>query len=195
MNFLAHFFLSGDDENLMVGNFLGDFVRNRDLPTLPPEIVAGVHLHRRIDSYSDHHPAIRVCTELLRTRHGKYAPVVIDVLNDYLLAVNWEKYHPLTLEQYADKVYQVLAKYIHIMPERLQGRVDRMVEARWLRSYTTRSGIEETFFRMEYRVSQPSLIREGHQSLEEHFNELDEQFQLFFPEAIDFAHAAVQELR
>ena len=31
MNFLAHIYLSGDDPNIQLGNFIGDFVKGRNL--------------------------------------------------------------------------------------------------------------------------------------------------------------------
>ena len=38
MNFLAHLYLSGDNPRLMVGNFIGDFVKGRNaLEKFDPE--------------------------------------------------------------------------------------------------------------------------------------------------------------
>jgi acyl carrier protein phosphodiesterase len=38
MNFLAHLYLSGNEEHLIVGNFLADFIKNRQVVLLPRPI-------------------------------------------------------------------------------------------------------------------------------------------------------------
>ena len=55
MNFLAHIYLSGNNSKIMVGNFIGDFVKGRNLlEQFEPEIAKGIELHRAIDEYTDH---------------------------------------------------------------------------------------------------------------------------------------------
>ncbi|HEY3430492.1 MAG TPA: DUF479 domain-containing protein, partial [Cyclobacteriaceae bacterium] len=59
MNFLAHLYLSGTHQKVMVGNFIGDFVKGRNaLETFEPEIVKGIELHRGIDEFTDSHPIV-----------------------------------------------------------------------------------------------------------------------------------------
>ena len=53
MNFLFHMLLSGNDEQLLVGNFIGDFVKGPLQERFEPRIRQGVMLHRQIDSYAD----------------------------------------------------------------------------------------------------------------------------------------------
>ncbi len=79
MNFLAHMFLTYGDKERTVGNYIADFIRNRDLVLFSDRIVEGVMLHRHIDHYTDTHPEALKSTRKLRARHNKYAPVVIDV--------------------------------------------------------------------------------------------------------------------
>ena len=59
MNYLAHACLSFGKPAYLVGNFLGDFVKNKDLEQLTPEVVLGVKLHRTIDVFTDTHPLMR----------------------------------------------------------------------------------------------------------------------------------------
>ena len=43
MNFLAHIYLSGDDdEGLMIGNYIGDSVKGRRLSDYPFSIQCGI---------------------------------------------------------------------------------------------------------------------------------------------------------
>ncbi len=61
MNFLAHLYLSADDPEIQLGNFIGDFVRGRDLSSrFSPGIVKGISLHREIDEFTDRHPIVKL---------------------------------------------------------------------------------------------------------------------------------------
>ncbi|GIS88192.1 MAG: hypothetical protein CM1200mP18_09020 [Gammaproteobacteria bacterium] len=51
MNYLAHLYLSGDIEDLVIGNFIGDAVRGDQYKRLKPAVQAGVRLHREIDRF------------------------------------------------------------------------------------------------------------------------------------------------
>jgi len=53
MNFLAHLYLSGDNKEVRLGNFIGDAVKGNSLDRFPEMIRAGIWLHREIDSYTD----------------------------------------------------------------------------------------------------------------------------------------------
>ena len=58
MNFLAHIYLSDDDEQVMIGNFIADFVKGKKKDDYPPAIKKGIELHRSIDDFTDHHPLV-----------------------------------------------------------------------------------------------------------------------------------------
>ncbi|HGV2951774.1 ACP phosphodiesterase, partial [Escherichia coli] len=49
MNFLAHLHLAHLAESSLSGNLLADFVRGNPEESFPPDVVAGIHMHRRID--------------------------------------------------------------------------------------------------------------------------------------------------
>jgi len=181
MNFLAHLLLSCQDEELIVGNFLGDFIKNRDLPGLPPGIQQGIRLHRFIDTYTDNHPVVRQGTHRLQKRHGKYAGVVIDVLYDYILANHWAHYHSQSLGVFTQGIYQVLEQNLPLMPARLQQRVPLMIADDWLVQYGTTAGIAYTFSRLQQRVSKPEYLEDALVSLHEDQALLVEEFSHFFP--------------
>jgi acyl carrier protein phosphodiesterase len=182
MNFLAHLLLSCEQEELMIGNFLGDFVKNRELVQFTPTVQKGVHLHRLIDSFTDAHPLVRQGTKRMHARHGKYAGVVIDVLYDYILAKNWSAFGPSTLEDFTQQAYLTLEKYLTIMPLRLHDRVPRMIADDWLVQYGTLAGIAFTFSRIQLRVSRPEYLNDTLLTLSEQEEQLTEEFTVFFPE-------------
>ena len=92
MNHLAHFVLSGNDADLAIGNFVADFITNRQLPHFTEGVQRGIWLHREIDAFTDAHPIVKQSTKRLHPFHHKYSPVIVDVYYDFLLAKNWDKF-------------------------------------------------------------------------------------------------------
>jgi acyl carrier protein phosphodiesterase len=186
MNFLAHLFLSCEREDLMVGNFIADFIRNKDVNKFSPGIQEGVYLHRKIDTYTDTHPIVLQGVRRLYPYHHKYAPVVIDVFYDFLLAHNWERYSEDNLDGFCKRVYRSLGNNSELMPEKLKRRLDHMVADDWLMGYTTYEGLQYAFFRMEQRASKPSHLHGAVESLQRDFEDLNREFNIFFPELIRY---------
>lgn len=184
MNFLAHLLLSCEAEELLVGNFLGDFVKNRELSQFSEGVQQGVRLHRLIDSFTDAHPMVRQGTKRMHARHGKYAGVVVDVLYDYVLANNWQEFGPGDLQVFANKSYDTLQKHLPNMPERLHSIVPRMIADNWLVRYGTREGIDFTFSRLRRRVSRPDFLENVLITLDENEKELTKEFRQFFPDIV-----------
>ncbi len=182
MNFLAHLFLSGDDIPLLLGNFMGDFVDNRQLGTLVPEIRFGVRVHREIDAFTDPHPEVLSGKKRLYNKHGKYAPVLTDIFYDYLLAKNWHLYSEETLDDFVDRMYEILSSNSGAFPPRLQKQLPHMIEDDWLRAYARYSGLEITFHYLQRRVSRPVLIEGAVESLKETEPLFTMEFNAFFPD-------------
>ena len=76
MNFLAHIFLSGKDENLTIGNFIADSVKGKKYLKYPAGIQKGIILHRAIDSYTDTHPVVRKSTSRLFKTYSHYLSLI-----------------------------------------------------------------------------------------------------------------------
>lgn len=186
MNFLAHLFLSCDDEQLLLGNYMADFIRNKEVVLLPESIQKGVQLHRKIDSYTDQHPIVRQGAKRLHAQHHKYAPVMIDILYDYFLAKNWVLYTSLPLENFMDNTYKSLTKNMSVFPEKLQRQTETMIQHRWLKKYTTVEGLADTFQRVQKRVSKPEYFDGIIDSFLRDEALLNQEFQAFFPDVMEY---------
>lgn len=185
MNFLAHMYLSCSDEDLLMGNFIADYIRNRDLVLYTEEIVKGIKLHRHIDHFTDTHPQVIKSTRVLREHHGKYAPVVIDVCYDYILSKNWERYAGESLREFADRVYHVIDKNNSILPDHLQVVAPKMIANDFLLKYGTESGLRKTFDRISKRAKYPSNWSQAYDDMLLNYEELENGFNIFFPDIID----------
>lgn len=185
MNHLAHFFLSGDDEDIAIGNFVADFISNREVPQFTEGVQRGIMLHRAIDAFTDAHPVVKQSTKRLHPFHHKYAPVIVDVYYDFLLAKNWAKYAPSVvgydLRDFVNKMYHLLTKRQLELPTKLQKRLPRMIADDWLMRYTTYKGLHGAFLMIEKAAAFPGDFGNAAAHLEMFLDEFDAEFNLFFP--------------
>ena len=80
MNYLAHIYLSGESDEIIVGNFIGDFVKGNKYQKYPEKVAFGIQMHRSIDMFTDQHPDVREFVNILKPGYGRYAGIVADVL-------------------------------------------------------------------------------------------------------------------
>ena len=187
MNFLAHVFLSRHDRELLLGNFLGDLIRPAELPTLDARVQEGVRLHRAIDRFTDHHPLVRTAVARIRSDHGKYAPVVVDVWFDFLLIRHWSVACPEeAFGAFRRRAYAQLRASLDQVPPRLRDRVRGMIRADWLAVYGTVLGLNDTFQRLEQRTSRPDLLHGVLRTLDRELPTLDAEFPAFWADLVVF---------
>jgi acyl carrier protein phosphodiesterase len=183
MNFLAHIFLSGDIPEIMVGNFIGDFVKGRNLDErFVPGVVKGIELHRAIDEFTDNHPVVGQSKNRLRPKYRHYAPVIVDVFYDHFLAKNWSNYHPTKLEDYAARAYQTLHRFHEWLPSDVKHMLPYMERGNWLVNYAKLEGIHRALTGMSRRTKFDSKMDESINDLVNSHAEFEAEFELFFPE-------------
>lgn len=184
MNFLAHSFLSGSDKNIIIGNFLADLLNFKEQKALPSHYQEGILLHRKIDTFTDNHSAVRVVTSLLRENHGKYAPVVCDILFDTMLIENWTKYSGIDLQTYADTIYEYIRECEDDIPPNYRNLVTRMKSGNFLLKCGDVEGLQFTLGKMQQKAKFTSNFTKAIDDLANHHSTINEQFNLFFPEII-----------
>jgi acyl carrier protein phosphodiesterase len=153
MNHLAHCVLSFGDEALLLGNFIGDFVKGRDWAQYPPTVQKGILLHRAIDSFTDNHPCTDRSVQRIRPFAGRYAPPFTDILYDHLLALHWARYMAEPFDVFAEKTYAQLAAQAEAMPAVLHERLPRMIAGRFLHGYQHRQGLDWVLDRFSQRLA------------------------------------------
>ncbi len=185
MNFLAHLYLSGTDHELMIGNFIADMLRGKEIYEYEKGILEGITLHKKIDAFTDAHPIVKECIEIIKPSQGRYATVVVDIMFDHFLGKNWSTYHNESLGDYAQYVYGVMdANYI-ILPERFQQMLPKMKEENWLYQYQYIYGMEKAFEGISRRASFDSNMAFATEDLLSNFDELEQHFKDFFKDMIN----------
>ena len=188
MNFLAHIYLSGDNDLIKIGNFMADGIRGRQYEKYPLEIQKGIILHRAIDTFTDAHPIFRQSTKRLHQNYHHYAGVIVDVFYDHFLAKNWNTYSDERLEDFVARFYQSLSDNKSVLSERTLMVMPYMFEQNWLVSYQTVEGINRILTQMDHRTKNLSKMRFATNELSEFYSEFENEFTKIFEELITYSN-------
>ena len=194
MNFLAHIYLSGDNDLIKIGNFMADGIRGKHFETYPIDVQKGIILHRAIDTFTDAHPIFRQSTKKLHEKYHHYAGVIVDVFYDHFLAKNWNTYSDEKLEEFVARFYQSLHDNHNILSEKTKGMMPYMIEHNWLVSYQTIEGINRILTQMDQRTKNESKMRFASQELTEYYEEFEAHFSEFFEELIAHSNTKITTL-
>lgn len=194
MNFLAHAHLSGDDKKILVGNFIGDFIKGRQaLNQFEKQIIRGVELHRAIDEFTDNHPVVDQSKDRLRAAYRHYAGVIVDVFYDHYLATQWSQYHDQTLETFAANTYSTVESFSPVLPAAFNEMFPYMVSGNWLVSYRDITGVHRALSGMAQRSPYNSKMERASTDLRNHYDDFRLEFQKFFPQLKAFAEEWLRE--
>jgi len=184
MNYLAHCYLSCSDEDLFLGNLMTDFLRKSEEQNYQGKVLEGIHLHRAIDSFTDKHPASLELRAILRKRHDKYASVVVDLIWDRMLCLNWNHFSGQSIRDFITPLYQVLEKRKEELPRKFRSRIENMLEADFLMAYANDDRMKKSLEWMDRRVKFPSNFVGAMDDLQENHEHIQKLFMYFFPELI-----------
>ena len=193
MNFLAHIYLSNNQPELQIGNFIADSVKGSNYSSYPSTIQKGILIHRKIDSFTDSHQIIKDCKRKF-TAYGHYSGVITDIVFDHFLAKNWLQYHTTPLEEFTHSFYELLENNMEILPLRVQQFFPVMKKHNWLLKYETIAGISDILFQMNMRTRNISKMNYSVIELREHYDYLEAQFTLFFNDLEHFAMSEIEKL-
>ena len=157
MNYLAHLYLSCHDQNLMVGNFIGDHITNREMKHLPAAICEGVEMHRAIDYYTDTHPVTRQVRASLFETYRHRSRVIVDLFYDHFLAADFESISGESLSSFSNKVQDDLNQHITHMPLSAKKYLRAMENHDWLNQYATLDGLAGILQIMSRRKNVPNM--------------------------------------
>lgn len=193
MNYLAHLYLSFGHEEIMVGNYIADAVKGRQVQTYPEGIQHGIMLHRKIDTFTDNHPVVELSKSRIRTSYRKYSGVVIDMYYDHFLAAGWPAWSDVPLLQFTKLAYHTLFRYYMKMPFRMKRILPAMAIGNWLASYADVDNVGLALQGMSRRTNFDSGIENGKQQLIQHYDALKSDFDTFFPELVAYAQSSIDK--
>ena len=193
MNFLAHEFLSFNNKELRVGNFLADFIRGNNLDKYPEGIKTGILLHRSIDVFTDQHPVVSRSKKRIYPFQRKYTAVVMDIYYDYFLAKNWSEFSNEKLEVFASSVYDDFWELRDYFPEKVVAFLPNMRENDWFTNYSSYWGINKALMSIARRAKHSNTIENSLADLKDLETELEKNFLLFFPQLVQLSDDFFEE--
>lgn len=181
MNYLAHVFLSGNNEEIIIGNFIGDYVKGRQFKKYSESVKKGILLHRNIDSYTDKNKIVRKSKSLLKRKYGKYSGIIIDIFYDHFLTRNWNKFSGQSLTGFTEDLHKILNKYSGILPDKVKLFLPSFIDHKWIKTYKSVKGIEIVLQRMSDRTTLPDETDFAIGILKDHYVSIEEDFLDYFP--------------
>lgn len=189
MNYLAHFYLSFDNSDLLIGQFLGDYVKGSRYGAFSNEIQQGILLHRFIDSTTDTSILTEGIRNTLRSDLGRYTGIALDVYFDHFLAIHWNTYHNTPLQEFIQWVYSQLTDQIPTIDGGARNKemhkiLNYMTAYNWLGRYSEISGIERTLIEMSKRLPVGNTLFNAPSTFKKTYVEIESAFFKFFPQPI-----------
>ncbi len=180
MNHLAHLYLSSDNEEEMVGQFIADAVKGNDFNAYTPNIRKGILLHRWVDSFTDTHELVKELRAEYRPKLGLYSGVLIDLVFDYFLAKDFQLHSGRELSEFQQFTFSVLNKYEEKFPERMKNYFFHMKDKEFMMKYAHPVGMAVIVRQMGMRSARgEALIQAGDYFLD-HVEAASKYFPSFF---------------
>lgn len=186
LNYLAHLYLSQHSEELIIGNFIADAVKGNTYKNYSEGISKGILMHRNIDSFTDNNPITERSKIKLREKFQKFSGIIVDVYYDHFLAIKWENFSKLKLQDFANKIYALVEKNKNILPQESMYFSEYMIQNNILFNYSKIEGIEKVFRGMAHRSKYPSGMEDAAFFLKENYSDFEKDFDEFFPQIIEY---------
>ena len=195
MNYLAHAYLSFGDPDILAGNMMSDFVKGKKKFDFPARIQMGIALHRKIDEYTDTHPATRQAKEFLKNSAGPYAGAFVDIVYDHFLANDTYEFEEGALAVFATRTYDQLETFEVNFPEKFNRFFYYMRTQNWLLNYRLKEGIHNSFRGLCHRAKYIDDPEPVFEAFINHYEELKMSYEFFFPHVKTFAYHELLYLR
>lgn len=189
MNYLAHVFLAEDNEESKLGNFLGDFVKGRLKDQYSPGIIKGIKTHRKIDLFTDSHKVVKDSRKLIGPQRRRWGGAIVDIFFDHFLTKHWSKYSKNNLDEFVLDFYESLKKFNNSVHNNLNFNFEKLVEKDWMRKYENIDGLELVFSKLSTRVKTKNPLAGSEQELVNNYNDLENNFLVFFPQVIEYVNS------
>lgn len=188
MNFLAHLHLAHLADSSLLGNLLADFVRGNPEGEFSAGIVAGIHMHRRIDVMTDNLPQVKEAREWFRPQTRRVAPITLDVMWDHFLSRHWPQLSPsLPLQQFINSAQSEIVPHLPDTPPRFINLNDYLWSEHWMERYADMDFIRNVLNGMASRRPKLDALRDSWHDLDSHYDALETRFWQFYPQMMEMA--------
>jgi acyl carrier protein phosphodiesterase len=188
MNYLAHAFLSFNNQDILAGNMISDFVKGKSKYTYPAEIQNGIYLHRLIDAFTDTHAATAKAKSYFRPQYRLYSGPFTDVVYDHFLALDEKQFEPYGgLMNFSIQALRLLEHNFSLFPERFQKMFPYMKSQNWLYNYQFKEGIQKSFQGLAFKATYLEDTTKAFEIFNNHYSDLEGCYAEFFPDVKQYA--------
>ena len=195
MNYLAHIYLSGENELRTIGNFMADAVKGKKYLKYPEDIQDGIILHRAIDYYTDTHPTVYKSVHRLFPEYKHYSGIIVDIYYDHFLAKNWDQFCNTDLKSYTESFFDILKKNYDYLPSKTKRFAPYLIQDNWLLTYADIDGIDRVLNGMDIRTGRKSGMGNAGKELRTYYSDFEKEFFSFFEELEAFSKEKIIELK
>lgn len=136
MNFLGHWLFSDPDPDALIGSLWPDFGRRPDPAMVSASFLSHFDRHQWLDRTTDTSPELESLRQRLRPKLRKTTPIVVDMLLDHYLALQWSNFHSESLLSFSQQRYAEVPHFNSLsLPDRLQRMLYWMIRDDWLSGY------------------------------------------------------------
>ena len=182
MNHLAHLYLSSDNEEEMVGQFIADAVKGNDFNLYSPDIRKGILLHRWVDSFTDTHDLVKELRAAYRPNLGLYSGVLIDLVFDHYLAKDFHIHAGRELEEFQQFTFGVLNKHEESFPDKMKNYFFHMKDKEFMMKYAHPVGMAVIVRQMGNRIPRGESLLAAGDFFEDYVEMASAYFPTFFEE-------------
>jgi acyl carrier protein phosphodiesterase len=186
MNWLAHLLLADPASDCQISAILPDFMRKTALGKLPESFQVEIIRHRRIDAYTDSHPAFRRSVRRFGGTLRHFGPVVADIFYDHFVSTHWLHYSEISLPDFLTEIFASLDRCGEHLPEDTLQHLWRVKEENWLASYADIDGLSRCLTRISLRLRRFFDLASSIPVFLTSYNHFRADFEEFFPDLLRY---------
>ncbi|MGE0568278.1 MAG: ACP phosphodiesterase [Bacteroidia bacterium] len=179
---MAHAYLSGENHGLIIGNFIGDYVRGNDYLKYPVEIQKGILLHREIDRFTDSHELFRKSKRLFYNGFEKHSGILVDIYFDHLLAKYFKELTNYELINYTKSIYEIYTDHVENNSIPNKHFLNYVISNDIYNNYSVLNQIEVVLYQMSQRIKHDVALHKSVENFKENEDLLTNHFKSFFGE-------------
>tara|TARA_B100001093_G_scaffold514834_1_gene589795 strand:- start:8 stop:592 length:585 start_codon:yes stop_codon:yes gene_type:complete len=182
MNYLGHLVLSGNDSEILFGNFIADAIKGNSYLEWPENIQKGILLHRFIDNFTDNNNHYLLGKRRFYEKFPKMGGIVNDILYDHLLWNYDHKNKTLQLTKEIIRYYKILDDFSENMPEKIKQLYKYMRRDDWLNNYQYEEEMRKILKRMGKRINYSKNLELSFEIYKKSSSDYEKEFELFYNE-------------
>ncbi len=187
MNHLGHLYLSPNNDDIILGTILGDFVKG-PIKTYDSYFNRSIMLHRKLDSFTDNNLEVKKSALLINPSYRRYSGIIIDVFYDHFLSNNWALFHRTPLENFTEKIYNLINDRLSELPHAFQLVAPKMIKNDWLLLCKKKQNLERVLVALGKRFKKEVDFSHSTKDLDRNYHKLEEHFFAFMPMAKSFCN-------